>query len=1296
MKIFRKLVCWAFVVLLLLSLSSMAFAASVETYYGDLRISVSTDKNAYNETDIAEITAIITNVGNNNVNNVKVQVVFDDLAPVSKKTSETSKSVATLKAGESISLKYKATLNAKAHKLSFFQKIILWFKRLFKGGYNVNNKNIDFVVQNITDIKFGKFTAENIVQAECELNKVDEFENIDSPTYEELIENVDIDEMYEYDDTNRVIDEEYGIEYLDNIIIIMFEDDCTDEEKAKIVNFVNGKVVGGDTLYNELYIEVKRSTLRELEKLCEELENFSNVDLATPEEFIYTINSIPTDPWGNTLGKWNAEVFGINENNWWALATELRSAWEYDEYFSNINIGIADVGFDTYHEEYSTKFKLISKENSSDNHGTHVTGIIGAQHNNEKGLSGVINKCFLVGYDLAKASGKFKSDTEALKALKVLVEDYKCKVINFSIGTNIYVRNNGCYSDEKCKKAVSEKDVYDWGYKASKKIGKLLEKGNDFIVVQSAGNGAKNTKLGIDAVNNGAFCSITKENCYSSNKISKEEIMDRVIIVANANKDKYATDDYSLNSNSNGNDDYVDIAAPGTNIYSTIAGIEEKNDDGTIKYSAGQKYGTMSGTSMAAPIVTGVAGLVWSVNEDFTGSMVKKIVTSSAEQGGILVKDNDTSPTTGDFYLVNAKLAVEKAMILTYGTCTIKGSFVDEDGNALSGVNIVATNKETGKKVCGLNNNDGTFSLLLPTGTYNIEFSKYDSKSIVDTEKLTKGQVLDLGEDWLFVGKSYVTGTVTDKSTGEPISGVTVNSMHNLYDSYNSTATTDENGCFRMEIQRGDNYYIGFEHNDYDYFGVEKDITLAETDLGNIELSKPALASGNCGADGDNVTWTLYEDGELVISGNGAMEDYVAKDYNISAGNSNVPMGYTNAPWFGSQINKVSIREGVTTVGEYAFSLLPNLLTVSIAKTVESINDYAFGNSRKLEYIFFENNSELNVISSCAFNNCYKLKEINLEVCKSLKTIGNSAFSKCERLESIFLNKSIAKIGSLAFNHCYSLNYIEYDIPDLQQCGECIFTFAGEYSSKLDVVFTDNVINIPEYLLVGYYYNSVNVSCQNANVTSIVVGKNVINIGNLAFAYCDKLVSVEISDSVEKIGRMVFYNCPNLKTINVNSKNKYYTSIDGVLFNKNKTELIHFPAKNATQYTIPNGTESICEYAFADCYSLTNIIIPETVLIIGNNAFKNCALLEKVTIPQNVSTIEEDAFFYCQNLQEIIILNPSCQIVGYGDTISNSKEWQSTHGGYYSYNYNGVIYGYNNSTAQAYAEKYNRNFIAID
>jgi len=136
----------------------------------------------------------------------------------------------------------------------------------------------------------------------------------------------------------------------------------------------------------------------------------------------------------------------------------------------------------------------------------------------------------------------------------------------------------------------------------------------------------------------------------------------------------------------------------------------------------------------------------------------------------------------------------------------------------------------------------------------------------------------------------------------------------------------------------------------------------------------------------------------------------------------------------------------------------------------------------------------------------------------------------------------------------------------------------------------------------------------------------------------------------------VFSNCTNLTTINVADENTYFSSQDGVLYNKDKTYLIAYPPKKTGSFTIPNGVTSISfsgctgltsvtipnsvtSIWFSGCTGLTSVTIPNSVTSIGNYAFYSCSNLTSITIPNSVTSIGNYAFYSCSNLTSITIPN---------------------------------------------------------
>jgi len=182
------------------------------------------------------------------------------------------------------------------------------------------------------------------------------------------------------------------------------------------------------------------------------------------------------------------------------------------------------------------------------------------------------------------------------------------------------------------------------------------------------------------------------------------------------------------------------------------------------------------------------------------------------------------------------------------------------------------------------------------------------------------------------------------------------------------------------------------------------------------------------------------------------------------------------------------------------------------------------------------------------------------------------------------------------------------------------------------------------------------------NIRSVVIEDKVTTIGNNAFFLCSALTSITLPNTLETIGSGAFYtcglssitipasvvsigdevfvSCSNLLSINVEEGNKNYSSVDGVLYNKDQTILYWYPAgKSNTGFSIPNSVLSIGSCAFIYCSNLTSVLIPNTVQSIGYSAFASCTSLTSVIIPDQLKLIEHHTFAFCSNLTSILIPN---------------------------------------------------------
>jgi hypothetical protein len=154
-----------------------------------------------------------------------------------------------------------------------------------------------------------------------------------------------------------------------------------------------------------------------------------------------------------------------------------------------------------------------------------------------------------------------------------------------------------------------------------------------------------------------------------------------------------------------------------------------------------------------------------------------------------------------------------------------------------------------------------------------------------------------------------------------------------------------------------------------------------------------------------------------------------------------------------------------------------------------------------------------------------------------------------------------------------------------------------------------------------------------------VIENGVTSIGTYAFLECSNLVLITISSSVTSIADTAFSDCEILNSIEVDAENTTYSSGNGVLFNKNMTTLVMYPAGKAGKYIIPSSVTSIGNTAFRFCQNMTSVHIHNDVTNIGDFSFYKCESLSSITIPNSITSWGSDAFSICSGLRSVTIQN---------------------------------------------------------
>ncbi|MCD8049191.1 MAG: leucine-rich repeat domain-containing protein [Clostridia bacterium] len=301
----------------------------------------------------------------------------------------------------------------------------------------------------------------------------------------------------------------------------------------------------------------------------------------------------------------------------------------------------------------------------------------------------------------------------------------------------------------------------------------------------------------------------------------------------------------------------------------------------------------------------------------------------------------------------------------------------------------------------------------------------------------------------------------------------------------------------------------------------------------------------------------------------------------------------------------------------------------------------------------------------------FRTNIISVVISDGVTSIGNEAFSNGTALTSVLIGNSVTTIGSGAFAYCSKLASVSIS-NSVTTISDGAFY---ECTALTSVTIPNSVTSIGEGAF-GW--------C--TALTSVSIGNNVTTIGNSVFAHCSELTSIMIPSSVTSIGSHAFAYCTSLTNITVDENNENYCDVDGVLFDKNLTELINYPTKKAdTEYVIPNSVTKIYDVAFYGCSNLLNITISDNIksigsdafydtayynsesnwendvlylgkylisadrsisgdyiiksgtLIIASTAFYMCHYLTSVVIPDSVITISDGAFYDCTALTSVSI-----------------------------------------------------------
>lgn len=510
-----------------------------------------------------------------------------------------------------------------------------------------------------------------------------------------------------------------GFGYVNNELLVTLDSSDSLSALKDYLRTIGGEVVGEIPVTADYQILLPDThTQEELDQMIEQLKALpyvrrSSLNYAFELENDAISGSSAYYPNDKKWDDWS----GNSGNNWNMKAINAPGAWVYRDQMQPVNVGVMDGIFNPYHEDLKDVFQEMplgnvaemgekrynggGKWTPEEAHATHVSGIIGADFNNRKGICGVALNAKLYGADMhSKSLTKYseegewyRDDSYFLKiALTYLVAFEHCHVINFSQGLSDNILYSASHGDEYARGEIKSVNI-----DLSDFLKQLKDKTRvEFIICEAAGNGQNKNffKKDDDDKEDVRYLAysdylkymqgdtseaetfqryrgkITKDICESKGidaqynifgGIMDSEIQNMIIVVGavqNAGKHsswgKCKHTGYEVTAYSN-RGSRVDVLAPGGE--KVLDGIPDASIYSTVPYGNG--YDGLVGTSMACPHVAGVAAMIFGIDPSFTAKEVKDIIinTSTGSYGGGGFRSNRCG-------LLNAKLAVEKAIEL--------------------------------------------------------------------------------------------------------------------------------------------------------------------------------------------------------------------------------------------------------------------------------------------------------------------------------------------------------------------------------------------------------------------------------------------------------------------------------------------------------------------------------------------------------------------------------------------------------------------------------------------------------